>query len=157
MSKNRSFIEYIFPWLARDRASALAEIHEVAKMSDDEARRTVEALIRDPDRFQISSATLPWSPDVHATVSTLLKDIEELRATRGELVIARELVQPVETMPAWDRVGTDVEHLDIIVNRETGRVLEFDGDKSALDGLVEYPSVFHFIVKVDRDVWDTSP
>jgi len=125
-------------------------IQALQTLSLDDARKQAFRLLRDSEQYECVPCQVQCTFQAHATVLDLFRDDEEFRSIRGELYLSRQLVAPVQRLPDWDMVGTDIEHIEVIVNRTTGEVQQFDGDVEAMRREQPYPSIFHLIVQVQK-------
>jgi hypothetical protein len=105
------------------------------------------------NHFRVVRSSVAWSGPSHPSVARLFDGAEDFEAVRSELRLSRSCIAPYDPLPEWDRVGTDIEHAEILVHRVTGQAIQSDGDLAALGRETPYPSVFHLLVRIS---WELS-
>lgn len=150
------WVDLLFPWIARGRKEAAEWSAMLRRITLEDAREQALRHLADPRRFTVRKEAYVPPASLHPTARDLFATATLIQCVRGELVFDKDLVEPSADLPGWTRVGTDIEHAELLVSDATGEVLEYDG-YNGLKGLEYtglYPSVFHVIVSNEQILGD---
>ena len=119
-----------------DVASAESEVRDAVMMAD-------------PFHAEEPSSRSAWTPDADlpASVRSLFRTYERIAA--GGMQLGRADVAVYDRDPSFIRIGSDLEHADVVVRRSDGRVFVIEDDgKLDLDLSDEHASVWHYLLEV---------
>lgn len=137
------------PAAAEARAAAVHQ--RVAELTADEAEAEVRDCITMGDPFHATAglSTDAWSgsKDVPAEVRALFGSYQQVAA--GGMQLRRLDVRPYSRDQSFIRIGSDLEHADVVVRRSDGRVFVIeDDDKPELDLSDAHATVWHYLLEV---------
>ncbi|MCI0620232.1 MAG: hypothetical protein L0387_00905 [Acidobacteria bacterium] len=150
-------------WIARlaaarkDGGVAIDKEEEaLLSLSIEEAKRRATSVLRDQRRF-----TVMVRPGVDDTLLKVLapglaqffSEYESVRAVRGDLYLARNAISASSLKGGLIRIGTDIEHSEVVVKPGDEPVYVTDGTESADEELETYPSIYHHVLITDHTLY----
>jgi len=151
----------LFSFLRSLKESSPAAVHarvdavhrRISALSAADAEAEVRDRVTMADPFHAEQAPVQqtWSaPEgVSAEVRSLFATYAVIAA--GGMQLRREDVGPYVREPQFVRIGTDVEHADVVVRISDGRVFVIEDDGAPLADLSdEHATVWHYLLEVSE-------
>lgn len=134
--------------------------HRVASLDAASAESEVRDAVMMADSFHAEqpSSRSVWTPDADlpATVRSLFRTYERIAA--GGMQLRRADVRSYARDSSFIRIGSDLEHADVVVRQSDGRVFVIEDDgRLDLDLSDEHATVWHYLLEVaEQTRGDTS-
>ncbi len=150
--------------LSRAGARSQAETQKEQEEQDEvifavplaEARAQVESLLADPDKFECIKAP-PADPDVLESLAPGLRAFfttyERVRILHGDTDLDRGSIGPSTLNARYLRIGSDVEHTELVVEPGEETVFEIDGSERSESEMQAYPSIYHSLLSLAQTIY----
>jgi hypothetical protein len=132
-------------------ARAEAVHRRVAALSADDAESEVRDRVMMGEPFHATSGlatdTWPGKEELPAAVRSLFSTYQDIAA--GGMQLRRIDVQPYARDTSYLRIGSDIEHADVVVRKDDGRLFVIEDDGAPEPDLSdEHSTVWHYLLEV---------
>ena len=135
----------------------MAEVRErLQAMSVDEARAGVEAVLTRPDHFRVTRVPLADTGvalllSLPNETQRLFREIASVEA--GGFAVSRESIGPLARDQRFIKIGVDLEHADVLVDRDDHIITSEDDGRPVPDSEERSRSIWHHLLEVEALTW----
>jgi hypothetical protein len=127
--------------------------YESISLGDAAAR--ARAALADPAKFAVvrrQAEAFPHAADLAPYVRDFFREIESLRAVKGDAELTRTDIGPSTLNPKYIRIGRDIESVEINVRPGEETIYEIDAfdPKKPFD---EHRSIYHWVLAIDETLY----
>jgi len=126
----------------------------IFSLSIDEAQQRSAELLNDPTRINFILATegeVPILEKLTPLQRQFFQKYEEVRFVHGDARLNRSEITKSVYDGRYLKIGSDVEHAELVVLPGSEEILELEGLKN--EERVSYPSLHHWLLRVADDIY----
>lgn len=140
----------VFNWRAQ-RERAEAEIHDIASrvktMSVEEARSLAETLLKDPEKFKLTSLSHPLPEEITGLTREVFLKYGSMWGLESNVDLSEASFGQSELAPNHFRIGYEMDCTELVIRPGSDKIHWLESEDRPGFVLSVSPSIYHYILE----------